>query len=135
MENSCTVDLINRHYLRQSRVFRANRLIFLSIQAQINTFIYPTIKFSLFAAPKSQKIRGPGFTSKSSEKPYISSIFTLFILYLSQHYYALHMARNTTMDVIRMRKHIHRLPVIGNISSLLIRIIRAVIVIDIINFN
>ena len=67
--------------------------IFLSTQPQINTSVYSTIKICLFAAPKTQKIRGPGFTSKSSEKPYISSIFTLSIMYFSQQNHALHMYR------------------------------------------
>lgn len=44
--------------------------IFLSTQPQINTSVYSTIKICLFAAPKTQKIRGLGFTSKSSKKPY-----------------------------------------------------------------
>ena len=65
--------------------------IFLSTQPQINTSVYSTIKICLFAAPKTQKIRGPGFTSKSSEKPYISSIFTLSIMYFSQQNHALNM--------------------------------------------
>ena len=73
--------------------------IFLSTQPQINTSVYPTIKISLFAAPKTQKIRGPGFTSKSSEKPYISSIFTLSIMYFSQQNHALNMPWGFTMNV------------------------------------
>lgn len=44
--------------------------IFLFTQPQINTSIYPTIKICHFVAPKTQKIRGLGFTSKSSKKPY-----------------------------------------------------------------
>lgn len=75
--------------------------IFLSTQPQINTSVYPTIKISLFAAPKTQKIRGPGFTSKSSEKPYISSIFTLSIMYFSQ--------QNHALNMYGIRKHVHRL--------------------------
>ena len=74
--------------------------IFLSIQPQINTSVYPTIKIHLFAASKTRKIRGPGFTSKSSDKPYISSIFTLSIMYFSQQNHALNMAREDRMNVI-----------------------------------
>ena len=66
-------------------------LSFLSTQPQINTSVYSTIKISLFAVPKTQKNRGPGFTSKSSERPYISSIFTLSIMYFSQQNHALNM--------------------------------------------
>lgn len=72
----------------------------MSTQPQINTSIYPAIRISVFAAPKTQKIRGPRFTSKSSEKPYISSIFTLSIMYFSQQNHALHMHRH--------REHIDR---------------------------
>ena len=43
--------------------------IILSTQPLINTPVYPTIKFSLSVTPKTQKIREPGFTSKSSENP------------------------------------------------------------------
>ena len=74
--------------------------IFLSIQPQINTSVYPTIKIHLFAASKTRKIRGPGFTSKSSDKPYISSIFTLSIMYFSQQNHALNMARVDGIDVL-----------------------------------
>ena len=73
--------------------------ISLSTQPQINTFIYPTIKTSLFAIPKTKKFRGSRSTSKSSEKPYISSIFTLSIMYFSQQNHALNMHR--------LRKLIH----------------------------
>ena len=75
--------------------------IFLSTQPQINTSVYSTIKICLFAAPKTQKIRGPGFTSKSSEKPYISSIFTLSIMYFSQQNHALNTDREAKKNTDR----------------------------------
>ena len=80
-------------------------LSFLSTQPQINTSVYPTIKISLFAAPKTQKIRGPGFTSKSSEKPYFSSIFMLSIMCLSQHYHALNVCRSYYVNTIFQPRH------------------------------
>ena len=73
--------------------------ILLYTQPQINTSIYPTIKICLFATPQTQKIRGPGFTSKPSENPYISSIFTLLIMYFSQQNHRLHMSRHVHFDV------------------------------------
>lgn len=73
--------------------------IFLSTHPQINTSIYPTIKFSLSAAPKTQKIRGPGFTSKSSE----SLIFQAF-----SHSQLCTLVNRTTLSTC---------PVQGNIST------------------
>ena len=75
-------------------------LSFLSTQPQINTSVYSTIKISLFAVPKTQKNRGPGFTSKSSERPYISSIFTLSIMCFSQQTYALNMCGSYYVNTI-----------------------------------
>ena len=63
--------------------------IFLSTQLHLNTSVCSTTKIRFFAASNTQKIRGPGFMSKSSEKLYISSIFTLSIMYFSQQNYSL----------------------------------------------
>nr|DAO69705.1 MAG TPA: hypothetical protein [Caudoviricetes sp.] len=49
--------------------------------------VNPNISFFIYL--KNIKIRGPGFTSKSSKKPYFSSVFTLLFMYFSQQYYAL----------------------------------------------
>ena len=91
--------ILQDYHIRCTKKWTA-KINFLSIQPQINTSIYSTMKFCLFAAPKTQKIRGPGFTSKSSEKPYISSIFTLSIMYFSQQNHALHMAQEGNKYVI-----------------------------------
>lgn len=81
--------------------------IFLSTQPQINTSVYPTIRIHLFAASKTQKIRGPEFVSKSSEKPYISSIFTLSIMYFSQQNHALNVGRDNALNVDTTREQIY----------------------------
>jgi len=65
--------------------------IFLSTQPQINTSIYPTIRISVFAAPKTQKIRGPRFISKSSEISLFQAFFTLLLVCFSQQNHALNM--------------------------------------------
>ena len=64
-----------------------------SIISSTNSSIYSTIQKWLFSITKIKKIQEPGFTSKPSEKPYFSCIFTLLLVYLSQQHYALYMAR------------------------------------------
>ena len=65
-------------------------------------FLYGHLwKSANLSAPKTHKIREPRFTSKLSEKPYFSSIFTLSFMHFGHQYHTLHMARH--------REHIHRL--------------------------
>lgn len=58
---------------------------------------------------KTYKIRGPGFTSKSSEKSYISSTFTLSFMCFSQ--------RNYVLNMSRIAKHFRLLSAFSIISS------------------
>lgn len=53
-----------------------------SIISSTNSSIYSTIQKWLFSITKIKKIQEPGFTSKPSEKPYFSCIFTLLLVYL-----------------------------------------------------
>ena len=58
---------------------------------------------------------------------------------------ALHMPRDSGMDVTRMRKHIqnfvcirkhiYKIPVVGNLSTPLVRAVWAIVIVDIINLN
>lgn len=62
----------------------------------------------LFSIPKMKKIRGPGFTSKFSEKPYISNTFTLSFMCFSQ--------RNYDLNRSRIAKHFRLLSAFSIIS-------------------
>ena len=46
-----------------------------------------------------------------------------------------HMPRDSSMDVTRMRKHIYKMPVVGNLSTPLVRAVWAIVIVDIINLN
>ena len=102
---------------------RKSKFNFLSTQPKINTSIYPTIKISVFAAPKTQKIRGPRFMSKSSETPLFQSFFTLLLMCFSQQNHALNMARYVHFDVIALRRSLKQIQPISseNIENCLVR--------------